>query len=192
MTSANHKNNIGSARSTLRVCWELSLKKLLWRTQQTRGVDPLLACRTLAHRLRRWPIINPTVVNIPANTRRSLNGGWMLGHRLRRWPNIHPTVVSIAAKHETFTQWWVNVRPPSTTSAQHSPTTVWTSRVYWDLVLADRQMTHPVDTWRWINVGLTLVQRRRRWTNVKPTSIQRLVSAGALSYLWLRTLWWPV
>ena len=30
----------------------------------------------------------------------------------------------------------------------------------------------------WINVGLTLVHRLRRWTNVKPTLIQRLVSAG--------------
>ena len=28
------------------------------------------------------------------------------------------------------------------------------------------------------NGGLTLVQRRRRWTTVKPTLIQRLVSAG--------------
>ena len=37
---------------------------------------------------------------------------------------------------------------------------------------------NPTDTRRWINVGLTLVQRRRRWTNNKPTLIQRLVSAG--------------
>ena len=29
-----------------------------------------------------------------------------------------------------------------------------------------------------INVDLTLVQRRRRWINVKPTLIQHLVSAG--------------
>ena len=37
---------------------------------------------------------------------------------------------------------------------------------------------HPADTRRWINVGLTLVQRRGRWSDVKPTLIQRLVSAG--------------
>ena len=37
------------------------------------------------------------------------------------------------------------------------------------------------DTRRLINVGLMLVHRLRRWTNVKPTLIQRLVSAGLLS-----------
>ena len=36
----------------------------------------------------------------------------------------------------------------------------------------------PADTKRSINVGLAFVKRRRRWTNVKPTLIQRLVSAG--------------
>ena len=36
---------------------------------------------------------------------------------------------------------------------------------------------YPADTRCWINVGLKLVQRRRRCTNVKPTLIQRLVSA---------------
>ena len=40
----------------------------------------------------------------------------------------------------------------------------------------------PADTRRWIIVGLPLVQRRRRWANVKPTLIQRLVSAGIYSY----------
>ena len=34
------------------------------------------------------------------------------------------------------------------------------------------------DTKRSINLGLKSGQRRRRWTNVKPTLIQRLVSAG--------------
>ena len=34
------------------------------------------------------------------------------------------------------------------------------------------------DTRRSINLSLKLGQRRRRWTNVKPTLIQRLVSAG--------------
>ena len=34
------------------------------------------------------------------------------------------------------------------------------------------------DTTRCINVCLTLVQRHRRWTSVKTTLIQRLVSAG--------------
>ena len=39
--------------------------------------------------------------------------------------------------------------------------------------------THlPADTRRWINVSLTLVQRRKRWTNVNPALIQCLMSAG--------------
>ena len=39
-------------------------------------------------------------------------------------------------------------------------------------------VSHPAGTIRCINVGLTLVQRCRRWTNVKSTLIQRLVSSG--------------
>ena len=46
----------------------------------------------------------------------------------------------------------------------------------------------PADTRRWINVGLTLVQRRRRWTNFKPALIQRFVSAGLLNLLPCRPL----
>ena len=41
---------------------------------------------------------------------------------------------------------------------------------------ADRH--HQADTRRWINAGLTLVQRRRRWSSVKPPFIHRLVPAG--------------
>ena len=37
---------------------------------------------------------------------------------------------------------------------------------------------YPSGTTRWINVGLTLVHRLRRWTNAKPTLIQQFVSAG--------------
>ena len=39
---------------------------------------------------------------------------------------------------------------------------------------------YTADTRRWINAGLTSVHRLRRWTSVKPTLIQRLVSAGSL------------
>ena len=44
------------------------------------------------------------------------------------------------------------------------------SRICWD----------PADTRCWINFGLTLVQRRRRWTNVKPTLIQHYWLLGGL------------
>ena len=41
-------------------------------------------------------------------------------------------------------------------------------------------MCWPADTRRWINVGLMLVHRLRHWTNVKPTLLERLVSAGCV------------
>ena len=41
----------------------------------------------------------------------------------------------------------------------------------------------PADTRCLVVAGLTLVQRSRRWTNVKPTLIQRLVSAGMSGYI---------
>ena len=40
----------------------------------------------------------------------------------------------------------------------------------------------PANTRSWISVGLALVQRRRRWTSAKPTSIQRLVSAAYMCH----------
>ena len=45
----------------------------------------------------------------------------------------------------------------------------------WGLMPSDG-FIDPADTTRWIYVGLTLVHRRRRWTNVKATSIKCLVS----------------
>ena len=44
--------------------------------------------------------------------------------------------------------------------------------------VADRHITcigRPAEKRRWIKVGLTLVQRRRWWTKVKPTLILRLL-----------------
>ena len=49
------------------------------------------------------------------------------------------------------------------------------------IMVSDRSKAKPADTRRFINVGLTFVHRLRRWTNVKPTWIQRLVSAGIAS-----------
>ena len=52
---------------------------------------------------------------------------------------------------------------------------LWANAGDWDdLLLCDI----PADTKRCINGGLTLVQRRGRWTHVKPTLIQRVVFAG--------------
>ena len=57
-----------------------------------------------------------------------------------------------------------NVEPPLQKVDQHKTNIIW----------------FPADTRRVINVGSTLVHRLRRWTNVKQTLIQRLVSAGVI------------
>ena len=41
-----------------------------------------------------------------------------------------------------------------------------------------RQQGYPSKMRRWTNVGFMLGQRRRRWANIKPTLIQRLMFAG--------------
>ena len=43
----------------------------------------------------------------------------------------------------------------------------------------------PANTRRWPNDGLMLGQRQRRWANIKPTLLQRLVFAG----IWLTVLY---
>ena len=51
----------------------------------------------------------------------------------------------------------------------------------WRVIVDEVQINYhgnPADTRRWVNVGLTFVQRRRRCTNGKPALIHRLVSAG--------------
>ena len=37
------------------------------------------------------------------------------------------------------------------------------------------------NTARWTNAGLKLVHRLRRWTNIKPALVQRIVFAGIVS-----------
>ena len=75
-----------------------------------------------------------------SNTRRWPNAGLMLAHCLQRWPSIKPALVQRfvfagplmslihfspvlfmvqAVKHETLTQCWSNVGPPSTTLSKH-------------------------------------------------------------------------
>ena len=87
-----------------------------------------------------------------------------LGHRVRRWPNIKTTLgqgVMFAVYAHAWHTWQYHI---------------W----YRPIEIHHRASTNfPADTRRWINAGLTLVQRRRRWINIKTTLIQRLVSAGS-------------
>ena len=61
---------------------------------------------------------------------------------------------------------------------------------------SDLERQIPADTTRRLNVGLTLVDRLRRWTNDKPTLIQLRVSADrtfilAGSHNLANTILWP-
>ena len=49
------------------------------------------------------------------------------------------------------------------------------------LLSVELQTSVHADIIRWINIVLTLVHRLRRWTSVKTTLIQRLMSAGRYS-----------
>ena len=46
------------------------------------------------------------------------------------------------------------------------------------LMIVGIQWTDPANTRRWINVGLMLAQRLRRWTNIKPTMVHGIVFTG--------------
>ena len=66
----------------------------------------------------------------------------------------------------------------------------WNCSLTWSQLHLHMEYCHnPADTRCWINAGLTLVQRRRRWTNVKPTLIQHLVSAGNSVFQWANYAW---
>ena len=101
--------------------------------------------------------------------------GPMLVHHLRCWPNIGSAIVQglvfAGAKLVIPTDLWIVVREFSK---------VWDSKLVYIYHIHQLYQTivYTANRWRWINVGLTLVQRRRRWTSVKPTLSQRLVSAG--------------
>ena len=43
----------------------------------------------------------------------------------------------------------------------------------------------PANTSHWTNADLLLVQRRRRWANIKSTLVQRLVFSGVLIATWI-------
>ena len=109
---------------------------------------------------------------------------WLaLGRRRRRWTNATKhfltyclvaylpcmlclCVLAIAREARNYHR----LGPASRTLTKHQ---IWIWKEYM------RWLYSPADTRRSINVGLTLIQRRGRWTNIKPTLIQRLVSAGS-------------
>ena len=48
----------------------------------------------------------------------------------------------------------------------------------WHIFVAILGLRSPANTRRWSEAGLMLVQRRRRWSSIKPASLQRLVHIG--------------
>ena len=91
------------------------------------------------------------------------------------------------SKQDIFTQYWVNVGPPSAALALHYNTIGSFNgscgmRGMYRLSAYRRRSCvacpFSANTRHWTNVGLMLGQRRRRWANIKPTLVQWVVFAG--------------
>ena len=107
--------------------------------------------------------------HVSACERHSSNDGLMLGQRLRRWPNIKPSLVSCVVPGHAQRYYSAVV------SFFHNNNRKWQCNY----------TAIPTDTRHWINVGLTLNHRLRRWASVKLTLIQLLVSFG----MWRKWSW---
>ena len=89
------------------------------------------------------------------------------------WHNSYQPIrkLNLLSSRPANTRHRYNVGLPSATLAQH----------YDNIVLTG----YPANTRHWDSVGLLLGQRRRRWTNIKPTLAQCIVLAGYSGRLWL-------
>ena len=65
--------------------------------------------------------------------------------------------IKLSSKHETFTQCWFNVGPPSATLDQLWTNIRWTSRVCWVIITCCRLETGPFSFWK---THLLLAQKR--------------------------------
>ena len=86
-------------------------------------------------------------------------------------------------KHVTLPLCCFNVGPASLTMGQHLTNTCSISRLCWgpfpEWVTAWDNAV-PANTRQWINAGLMLAQRLRRWPNISPALVQCLVLARVL------------
>ena len=148
---------------------------------------------------------NSTPGSGPVNTRSWPNVVLMLGQRRRRWANIETTFgqllvffrgrgghVSKCYTHSTLAQCLANVSDVvlivrqrcavrscfagGGTLGESRTCLLDSGRSVMKLNLGHEHLFPQQDTRRRINVGLPLVQRRRRWANVNSTLIQCLVS----------------
>ena len=93
----------------------------------------------------------------------------MLVQRRRRWTNIKPALIQgvvFTTQHlePMLIYCWFSVVDGGPTLNQH-----WFRVLCWDITANTTPRT---------NADLMLVQRRRRWTNIKPALIQSVVFAG--------------
>ena len=139
-----------------------------------------------------WPVtlaihFDPQCFDLPRNTKlpvlyttRDLlwsNVVWILARRLRRQPGIKTILGQL---DQMFGQRRRRCASIETTLAACDCPAVCVFACKGCMgSLSQRHKQYSADTRRrWINVGSTFVHHLRRWTNVKPTLIQRLVSAG--------------
>ena len=124
------------------------------------NMEPTLGGHLLAHRLRRRPNIEPTLVQ------RVVFAGWNLQDVL--WcakANRSNCYFSSKQSHCCLSLLWV----------------LWTTSEFTTWVQVYRFCVwrgYSANTSHCAIVGSMLVQRRRRWTNIKPTMAQCLVFAG--------------
>ena len=115
-----------------------------------------------------WPVVSDVG---PTLKQHSVNGSCSLGSApvINSRPNtamLTKCWASVVGGVPALKQRWLHV-----IAQRYACLPVWS--------VCPRGMYKTADTRiRWINVGSTFVHYLRRWTNVKPTLIQRLVVAG--------------
>ena len=100
----------------------------------------------------------------------TLAGRW--ANVLRRWASLHPAYLECGFSGQGA-GWALTV--PGTD--HHMPSVTAAPLAY--PLTSQISLPTPADTSHWIIAGLPLIQRRRRWTNGKPTFIKRIVTAGS-------------
>ena len=129
--------------------------------------------------------IHPT--NIMVN---STNARLMLGQRRRRWPNINTALVECTIFIEHMYLKSIRDYGSEYDGCNFS---IFIYQVIWYRLTQTSGLTVrpdaarcisgtiPANTKRWPNVGIMLDERCRRWDNIKPAFVQRLVLAGIVN-----------
>ena len=75
------------------------------------------------------------------------------------WSTVYDAGPWVASKHDTSTQYWTNVGPPSTTLAQHWSNIGWMYRVCWVI-------TQQLAQCQCMVLHVAIIRRRLRWPQI--------------------------